>query len=66
VEKVTKQYFCDRCEKEIKEPYQVPTVSIQRLHYTFHNGLSHVANCKDSVRFCPDCAREFLDWIGKY
>jgi hypothetical protein len=63
MEKVIKQYFCDRCVEEIKEPFKDPTVFILRLHYTFHNGLSHVANCKDNIRLCPKCAAEFLKWM---
>jgi len=60
MEKIIKQYFCDRCKEEIKQPFKDPTVTIQRLHYTYHNGLSHVANCEDNVIFCPTCAGGFL------
>lgn len=63
MEKVTKQYFCDRCGKEILQPFKNPTATIQRLHYTYHNGLSHVANCKDDIQLCPICAEEFLKWM---
>jgi hypothetical protein len=63
MEKITKQYFCDRCKKEIVQPFCDPTVTIQRLHYTFHDGLAHRANCKDDVEFCSDCASEFLKWM---
>ena len=44
MEKIIKQYFCDRCKEEIKQPFKDPSVTIQRLFYTYHNGLSHVDN----------------------
>ena len=44
MEKIIKQYFCDRCKEEIKQPFKDPTVTIQRLHYTYHNGLNHYEN----------------------
>lgn len=63
MEKVIKKYFCDRCENEINTPFKDPTAMIQRLHYTYHDGLSHVAHCKDDIRLCPDCAKEFLKFL---
>lgn len=63
MEKISKQYFCDRCKEEIKQPFKDSIVIIQRLHYTYRNELSHVANCEDNVIFCPKCAKEFFKWL---
>lgn len=64
MEKITKEYFCDRCGCKIKEPFKDPTATIQRLHYTYNNGLSHIADCKDDIRLCSDCALRLLKLLN--